>query len=160
MPPALIPIIALVGSLAFGGTELGLSLSNQPGTPSTKPTPTDNASAIAQAQQNRTTAVSQAQTQLPGLQESTSGGVSPGYLQDLSAINSGNANLIGSPQLQQAVSSFLGTSGGGSAAPGGGSVLPGLTPNVSPGVSSASNAFLASQDAAQSNPFSGGGGFF
>lgn len=110
MPPAIIPI-ALLATSAFGIGDTLYQQANAPSGSSATTGPTQ-AQAIAAEEANRKVATSQAQQQLPGLQSATDGSVSPGYLQDMSSLLSGNSQYGQSPQIQQAVQQFLGNYSG------------------------------------------------
>lgn len=163
MPAGLLAALPIIfaGAGAASGLGFGLhSLLNQPSTPNPNapPTPTQQNQAVAQLQQNRELASQQVAQSLPGLQESTSGGVSPAYLGNFGAVSTGNANLLGTNQLGDVVNQFLGlpsgTSGAGSTNSAGavsGLALGGGSAN--PAVSAASSSFLGGGQPGLASPF-------
>lgn len=111
MPPV-IPFIPLIAAAATIGSQVGLTLSNQPDSPKQQ-TPVQIAqNAVQQETQRRQGQAQNAAQLLPNLQYDTSGGLSPDAYSQLSATFSGNPDIANSSQLQQLVAQFLGTGGG------------------------------------------------
>jgi len=166
--PVTATIIAAIVAGAGTASTLGFQAANQPGTPNAaKQLKEQTPGAVAQLTQERQLEGSQAAQTLPGLQENTLGGVSPAYLQEMSATLSGNANLLGTSELSGVVNNFLGLPSGvasGGAGGGAGSpnplstIFPGLTNTGStpglaagPGLSGATNSWLGGTGTGSTN---------
>jgi len=106
--------VAAIAALASAGAGIGQTVYSDLNQPS-GPKPTDPAEitkqAVSQETQGRQLATKEAAQFLPGI-EANSPGVSPDYLKNTSATLSGNANLAGSPEMQQLIAKFLGLDNG------------------------------------------------
>ena len=156
--PQAAAIIAAIAAVAGAGTGIYEATKGQPKPPTLQ---SQSNQLVAQEEAQRKVASGEAQQQLPGLEYAGGGGLNPGYLEQQSAIASGNAGLLGTQSLNQAVNQFLGLGTSGAGAGSGSSILPGLAGgSVTPGISDATRGFfgnVSNQD--QFGPFQQGGVF-
>jgi len=126
-------LIASLATIAGTGTELGLTLANQPGSPKpvTPAAPTPAQNAATQLQQKAL--ISQ---QLPNVISQTSGLANPEYAAEIAKLLSGTAGQPGSTgAAQQAIAAAFGLPatafGGGGATPTAKFTPAGAAPNTS-----------------------------
>jgi len=142
---AVLPIILAATAATSAGIGI-YDVTHQGGQTPQQQLQAETPAAVSQLQQQRAYEASQAGQLLPGIEENTSGGVSPQYLSQFGAAGSGYGDLLGTSQLSQLVNNFLGQ--GGTAATSGGTnngINPALA-SLAPGLSSSgigSNSAIA-----------------
>lgn len=92
--PVTLGVIASIVGIAGTGTEVGLSLANQPGTPK-PPTTTPAVPTPAQAAQTAEAQKAAVSQQLPTIEGLTSGYANPGYYSQQGALAAGTAGQPG-----------------------------------------------------------------